>query len=233
MFRKYFQFFSAVVLAVLCGLVFSLPQSAGAAVGVKGGYEAKALGAKGADGYSDSLKWSMAGTFVPRDTLIAADNDTTASIQNAGARRISVVFHKRDVQGTAGGGCSLRVIPQISNDGLNWVDLNHPAVVFASFTTGQTTAAGVGIYNIPLLNLDAPPDTTVLDTLMSAAVAAAAAVTVTNRASGIEWPSLQIAAARMLRFRAVVLQGNNDATPYTGGTLDSLFLSGTYHISYK
>ena len=233
MFRKYFQFYSAVALVVLCGLVFSLPQLAEAAVGVRGGYEAKAKGSKGADGFSDSLQWSMAGNNSFRDTLVAADNDTTVSIEIAGARRISVLFTKRDVQGTAGGGCSLRVIPQISNDNVNWVDLNHPAVVFSNFTTGQTTAAGIGRYYIPLLNLDVGTDTVAIDTIMSGGVAAAAAVTVTNKATGVEWPSMQIATARLLRFRSVVLQGNNDSTPYTGGTLDSMFVSGACHVSYK
>lgn len=232
MFRKHFHFFFS--MAVLCGLaVLGLPQLADAAVGVRGGYEAKAKGAKGADGFSDSLQWSMAGTNVFRDTLVAADNDTTVSIEIAGARRLSVLFTKRDVQGTAGGGCSLRVIPQISNDNINWVDLNHPAVVFASFTTGQTTAAGIGRYHIPLLNLDVGTDTVAVDTIMSGAVAAAAAVTVTNKASGVEWASMQIATARLLRFRSVVLQGNNDGTPYTGGTLDTMFVNGVYHISYQ
>ena len=216
MFRKTFQLFFS--LALLGGLVaLGVPQPSEAASPVRGGYDALAPGKLGSDGLSDSLKFSMAGANVTRDTLSSADNDTTASIQIAGAQRISVMFHKRDAQGTSGGQCTLQVFPQISNDNVNWVDITATEVVFSNFVTTQSTTSAL-VQPVIYLNMEALGDS-----------AAAQGAMLGN---GGSQASAKIAAVRLLRFRARTIQGAR-ATPFTVGTADSVFLSGVYNISYK
>ena len=175
-------------------------------------------------GYSDSLNWSHQGSVTKKDTIKSTLNDTSRSVLISGAKAVSATFTKRDKQGTAGGQCSLLVVPQISNDNVNFADV-FP--VFSRFLTTETTATTFAWSFFGASGIIAATDT-----LETHALAPTGSTAAGQSAGDRAWATREAwKGAKYLRFRVRSVQGAL-ATPYASGTLDTLFLTGVVNVNY-